>query len=345
MARYRIVSTGRKTFHEWNGKCWKACEEGYVEHLIEHFTPDERVRDKAHIFKAIIDRVHVPASKLKPVRCYDDNGDILVNAANGVLRVNKKGITPEDHDPKKHFFTQVLPAAYDRAAKCEDYKKILAEVLPPEADRELIWNFGAYMFKPDCSLVVCLACIGPSKSGKSTVTGGFEAVLIDNPEEQALVTYYDPNDIANENHYAIEGMRKAVLNVTPDMSNKMIEDTGLLKAIISGEPNIGPQPAGKLEDGQRPGQAGHPVEQHTQDQRGHTGRLQSLPFRRIHQKVPRGRKFSESPPPGKRRDLHRDDQPPAEAYSNERNARGRRRKPEAEEEGGRKNHPAGNFSK
>ena len=128
---HRIVSTGRKTFYEWNGKCWKACEEGYIEHLIEHFIPSQRVRDKAHIFKAIIDRVHVPSSKLKPV--------------------NRKGITLEAHDPKKHFFTDVLPAAYDPAAKCERYQKILTEVLTEKADRELIWNFGAYLFKPDLS--------------------------------------------------------------------------------------------------------------------------------------------------------------------------------------------------
>jgi putative DNA primase/helicase len=177
--------------------------------------------------------------------CFDEHGDILVNTDNGILRIKADGSARalERFDPKKHFFTQVLPAGFFENAECPMFIKTAHEILSSKRDFEPILSFAAYVLIPDCRFVKILILKGDGSNGKSVIGLLFEAVLTQEIDQnQKLITYLDLHEIADSKKYAVEDFRNAMVNMTSDLTNKPIEDMGTLKAISNGEPTSARKP-------------------------------------------------------------------------------------------------------
>jgi hypothetical protein len=214
----RLVSVSRERVYEFSEShgCWKPCEKGYIEHLVNPILKtDTQIRYKHHLVKAIIDLIHVPEDKLKKANCLDGNGDILLNLKNGVLRIKADGSgrALEPFDPKAHFFTCNLNVMLDESAECPEYLESSGEILPDERDREAFEYYEAYALYPGWLFKKAAILHGQTNSGKSTLTYPLEVIL--NQEKDGLVTYFDLHDLADDKRYAIEPCREAMLNITP----------------------------------------------------------------------------------------------------------------------------------
>lgn len=97
-----------------------------------------------------------------------EGADILANAANGVIRLNKDGYRLEEHSPD-FGFTQRLAVGFDPSANCPLFRKTLRAALPNPTDRRLLKLCAGNLLVPDCRFEVCLCCYGAGGNMKSTI--------------------------------------------------------------------------------------------------------------------------------------------------------------------------------
>ncbi|MHB1867571.1 MAG: phage/plasmid primase, P4 family [Nitrososphaerales archaeon] len=168
---------------------------------------------------------HLERSGLVPFHEFE-NDDYVLNLANGFFDIKSETLTP--HHPNRLSLVQ-LPFEFGVKAECPMFRKFLREVQPDEEDQTMIRYQIAYCFVRRPFMEKAFLHTGGGANGKSTFFHVLEALL-----GAANVSHISIQDF-DEDTFAAAGVDRKLANIYPDVTDRDIEYTGKLKALISGD--------------------------------------------------------------------------------------------------------------
>ena len=234
---HKMISTDKKLLFLWDGNCYRSRSKEYLEHLVQPETPSYLRNTFHHVINNIIIRTYVEANRLQSAYCFDENGDILLNCANGILRWHQDPQTGEwsmeeqlESPNPDLYFTGALAANYDPLARCPISDRALLGIQPDKKDREALWSFGAYTLIPDCRLEQCQFWKGLGEAGKGTAVKIFTS-----PLGEDLITNQDMSILGDAKRYGLSLLKYAMLNLSSELSDRVIDDTSIWKKLVVGE--------------------------------------------------------------------------------------------------------------
>lgn len=194
----------------------------YIEELLIERIPGHINSGRTkNVFEQVRGRNYVDAAEFNPPK-----GKVCV--ANGVLDLETRELEP--HSPE-YYFTAKFDADYDPDASAPNWVQVLQDSTTSKGEMQKIEEFIGYVLegwhhKREKNLVI----VGPPQSGKSTVMDAIENLLGGMPSVAGL----DPHQIA-ENQFDGSALKDALLNARNDIDGRTIEDSGTLKAFMSGQ--------------------------------------------------------------------------------------------------------------
>ena len=193
--------------------------------------PDIRTaRGEATLLDHLEGRFQTSADTFAGFHRLTPGGDILLNVANGVVRLGKKGAKLEAHDPA-HLFTLRIAASYDATASAPLFQRVLGEALPDEHDRVLFQLCAGNFLLPDCRFETALVGYGEAGRGKSTLAEPLGEAL-----GRALVPRLTMGQICDPKSYHVPKLKFAAVNLGTELDAVELGDSATFKAIVSGEP-------------------------------------------------------------------------------------------------------------
>jgi P4 family phage/plasmid primase-like protien len=161
--------------------------------------------------------------------CKFDAGAILINCANGVLRIRRDSEQLLLHSPD-YFFSGQVAAGFDAEAEAPTFGKVLADALPDPDDLALFRLFVGYTLYPGCPFEAALVCYGDGGTGKSTIADGVRAALGDDlVRSLSLVQICDPKS------FHLVNLRNAAVNICTELDALPIMSADNFKLLVSGE--------------------------------------------------------------------------------------------------------------
>jgi P4 family phage/plasmid primase-like protien len=162
-------------------------------------------------------------------------GEILLNAANGVLRVCKSpdskaataDLLPHSGD---YGFTAKTAANYNPPAQANLFTDTLAQILPDPKDRELLQLLCGYLLFPDCSFEAAFVGYGEAGSGKSTIAEAIVSTL-----GSGLVQRLSMSQICDPKSYHLPKLRFAAVNLGTELDAVEVDESANFKVLVSGE--------------------------------------------------------------------------------------------------------------
>jgi len=165
---------------------------------------------------------------------FDSGGAVLINLANGILRVTQTTIDLGPHDWTQGFCL-VIPTAWEPRAACPCFTATIAEAMPDTDDRELFRLFAGSVLEPSARLEAGLAVFGPSGTGKSTLVNEGVAEAIGGPAS-GTVSRVSLRQLCDPKSYSLPGLEFSLVNIITEGDALEVEESGNFKGIISGEP-------------------------------------------------------------------------------------------------------------
>ena len=165
---------------------------------------------------------------------FDTGGAVLLNLANGILRVKRDGMELGPHDWKQGF-TLTIPTAWDAQADCPAFTATLSAAMPDHDDRELFRLFAGSILEPSARLEAGLAVFGPSGTGKSTLVNEGIAEAVGGPAA-GTVSRVSLRQLCDPKSYSLPSLEFSLVNIITEGDALEVEESGNFKSIISGEP-------------------------------------------------------------------------------------------------------------
>jgi P4 family phage/plasmid primase-like protien len=165
---------------------------------------------------------------------FDSKGAVLLNLANGILRVTQDRVELGPHDWTQGF-TLTIPTPWEPQAECPAFTATLAAAMPDEADRGLFRLFAGSLLEPSARLEAGLAVFGPSGTGKSTLVNEGVAEAIGGPAS-GTVSRVSLRQLCDPKSYSLPGLEFSLVNIITEGDALEVEESGNFKSIISGEP-------------------------------------------------------------------------------------------------------------
>jgi P4 family phage/plasmid primase-like protien len=156
----------------------------------------------------------------------------LLPCRNGLLQLDTRQLLPH---PASVFQARTLAAAYDPDAAAPAWDAFLAGTLPASAD--FLQEFAGLALTFDPRYEIAIWLYGPPGSGKSTFLVGLQAMLGDRAGQLDLLT------LARRRLAPAQLFGRSLL-LSAEQPLAALEHDNLLNALISGEPLLGPPPAG-----------------------------------------------------------------------------------------------------
>jgi putative DNA primase/helicase len=159
-----------------------------------------------------------------------DGDAVLLNATNGIVRVEpdyKVELVP--HDPGLNF-TRQLQAIYDPQSRCPNFDRVLGEALPDGDDRALLQLFVGSILYPSCKYEAALVGYGPGGTGKSTIAEPVASIL-----GTELVQRIGMANICDAKGYYLPKLKHVALNLGTELDALEVGESGNFKALVSGE--------------------------------------------------------------------------------------------------------------
>jgi P4 family phage/plasmid primase-like protien len=150
----------------------------------------------------------------------------LIVVANGVLNVKTGRLEPFSPD---FFMFNALPVRYDPNADCPRFKTFLGEVIPSAENIRVLQEFVGYCLTRNCKFEKAIMLVGGGANGKTT----FLKVLIKTLGKQNVSTM--PLQIISNNRFALAELYGKMANIYPELPAVALRDTGLFKALVTGE--------------------------------------------------------------------------------------------------------------
>ena len=156
---------------------------------------------------------------------------VLVNCANGVLRVTAEGIAFLPWDAR-YMFSRRVAAKYDPTADISHFEEQLTFFLPDEQDQELLLSFSGYLLYPACDARLALFAYGLSGTGKSTL---FEHGLA-NALGNGLVTNLGLQKLCDARGYELPSLAYSALNLGAEAPAGELAQSDQFKILAEGGP-------------------------------------------------------------------------------------------------------------
>jgi len=199
---------------------YKAGAETFIETQIESIIPPETIT------KNLIEEVlgHIQRSTYKKLEQF--NADpYKLNLKNGIFDLKTFEFT--QHTPS-FLSTMQIPVEYNPKAKSELWEKVVNEDLYSE-DVPLLQEAFGYVLFPDNRAQKMFVFLGEGSNGKSLILHVLEALVgkehVSNLSPQAILT----------NEFALSELRDKLVNIYADLPSLVLQSTGKLKALVSGD--------------------------------------------------------------------------------------------------------------
>jgi P4 family phage/plasmid primase-like protien len=160
---------------------------------------------------------------------FADKGEILINCANGVLRLGAGRFDLLPHSPE-YFFTGQVAANYEPAAEAPTFETVLQQALPDPLDLDLFRTFLGYLLYPDCRFEAAMVCYGEAGTGKGTLAEGIMAAL--GPD---LVSSLSLLQICDPKSFHLVNLRNTAVNISAELNALPMVSAENFKLLVSGE--------------------------------------------------------------------------------------------------------------
>lgn len=219
-----LTAYGMGEFRRYDSGIWPAIEPDIIRKEVKSIIDAARyegVRPTNGRLNSVLElgRVEISITASK----WDANHDYLI-CKNGALHIPTRQLL--DHSPD-HYATSMLAFDYDPNAQAPTFKAVLEKCIPEAAS--FVQEFAGYALTIDTSHELALWFYGPPGSGKSTILGGFQAML---GARAGLLGLAD----IERSRFALNNLPGKTLVVSTEQPETFIAATHVLNAIISGEP-------------------------------------------------------------------------------------------------------------
>lgn len=155
---------------------------------------------------------------------FDKDLDII-NVNNGLLNIKTGELQP--HTPK-YLSSVRIPVTYDPGAKCPQVNKFFDEVVSA-SDRGLIEEFFGYCLYRIYSIEKAFMLLGDGRNGKSTTLNLLRAFLGAN--NWSAVSLFQ----LTSDRFAASSLYDKLANIYPDLPDKAVTDSGMLKMLTGND--------------------------------------------------------------------------------------------------------------
>jgi len=228
----RIKTAGADWFAYEDGAWQRIQRDTFRPAALEILPPKIRTAFRA---RALLDhlesRSQVAPDSFRGFHQFDDSGAVLINAANGIVRVTAEHAPELLSHNEVHLFTVRTAARFDPHAGAELFLSKLAEMLPDELDRDLFQLCCGNFLLPDCRFEVSLVGYGPAGTGKSTGAEPVAAAL-----GRDLVARLSMQQICDPRSYHVPKLRYAAINLGTELDTIAVDESANFKTLVSGEP-------------------------------------------------------------------------------------------------------------
>lgn len=151
----------------------------------------------------------------------------LINVRNGMLEWRTGKLLP--HDPS-YLSTMQINADWIPDTKSDQLDTFFSSLLPDD-EIQLLLEFIGYLLMPDTSFGKCLVLVGEGGNGKSTVLELIRHLL----GGEANVASYSLHSLT-EDRFTVANIFGKLANFFDDLDTKAVENTGVFKSIVTGNP-------------------------------------------------------------------------------------------------------------
>ena len=226
------IKTVGKEWHAYSAGTWQPIEAATLKPQALAILPEDRRTVRAA--NTLLDHVEaaqqVDAKTFQGFYALESDGNVLVNAANGIVRVTPSGSELLPHS-REYNFTRQTAARFNPDAQSPLYLRVLHEALPDELDRDLFQLCQGNTLLPDCRHETAVVCYGGAGTSKSTLAGPHADVL-----GTDLVSRCTMSQLCDPKSYHLPALRFAAMNLGTELSTGEIAESGIFKTIVSGEP-------------------------------------------------------------------------------------------------------------
>lgn len=208
---------------------WRKHNEAYlkgeIRGLLRKVKPEwESIRNIEEVLTAF--KHNTQKEKYSRIFTGDSELDMKhINVKNGMLDWQTGKL--KKHKPK-YFSLYQLPVEYKPGAKCPNWLQAMKDWIPGEDTRDFLQEFVGYCLLPDSSMQVALFLLGSGANGKST----FLDVLMELFGEENLSSI-PLNRLAGR--FETANLQSKLVNICSDIDPVYLQQTGLVKMIISGD--------------------------------------------------------------------------------------------------------------
>lgn len=200
--------------------------------------------------KGFLRKEHTPQQinnvfQLLEISCFDksaldnfNSNTRIINTKNCIIDLSQENIKLKKHDPS-YLSTIQIDVEYNKNAKCELWEKTLNRILSKE-QKHFIQEILGYFLITDISAKKFFNLYGPTDCGKSIILG-----LLNDLLKSENISNVSLQNICNPNlRFESSKLYGKIANIVGDLSQKELEDTGLLK-MLTGSDSIDAEKKGK----------------------------------------------------------------------------------------------------
>ena len=225
-----IKTTGPDWFAYQSGLWQPVSSATFLPAALEIFHENDRTIRKA---KTLIEHLEatnqIPDGSLIGFTRFDADS-VLINAANGIVRITPTTISLEPHN-QTHNFSRQCAASYCPEQTAPLFNRVLGETLPDPDDLALFQLCAGNFLYPDARYETALVCYGEAGRGKSTVADPISSAL-----GTSLVSRLSMTQICDPKSYSLPNLRLSAVNLGTELTTADISESGNFKTVVSGEP-------------------------------------------------------------------------------------------------------------
>jgi P4 family phage/plasmid primase-like protien len=232
-AKLPPIKTVGPDWFAYSAGAWQKIHRATLRPIAQEILPPDirTARREATLLDHLEGRCQVAPDAFRGFYRFGDAGEILINAANGIVRASANQSPELLPHSDSHLFTHRLAANFNPQASADLFQKTLGELLPDELDRDLLQLcFGNFLL-PDCRFEVALVCYGEAGNGKSTIADPVSAAM-----GADLVPRLSMSQICDSRSYHLPKLKFAAVNLGTELDVIAIDESANFKTIISGEP-------------------------------------------------------------------------------------------------------------
>ena len=173
-----------------------------------------------------------PAKANMAVRWATDNAPELwdappldrVNVLNGILNVSSGKLEPHSPD---FLSTVQINAAWNPCVECPAIDRFVRQVFPDDAG-ELFYQLAGLYALPDTRQQKAVMLLGSGSNGKSVALALLQCFL--GPRNVSCLPLHE----LAESRFAVAELRGKLLNLSSDLPDRTLRDTGIFKQLVDG---------------------------------------------------------------------------------------------------------------